>query len=450
VEFSLKSILHKVGIDGAVGYTILTRGLQAGGGLISILFIARYLSADEQGYFYTFGSLLAIQIFFELGLSGIITQYTAHEFAHLKWEKEHELIGDIIYKSRLSSLLRFFSKWFLMISGVLFVALVIIGFHFFSKYGKGITVEWKGPWIILSLATVMNLFIDPVLAFFDGLGRVKDMAQVRLIQKSSNILFLFLFLLLGFKLYSSPLASLLSILINYIQVFLTKRVRLLKAIWASRNQWVISYMKEIFPFQWKIAVSWIGGYFIFQLFNPILFATEGPVVAGQMGMTMAALNGMIAISISWLTTKVPLFSGLIANNDFLKLDEAFDKMLKGLIIVSFFLLAGFNIVVWFWEARHLPYSNRFLPVWPTFLLSLAFFLNQFTTSWATYLRCHKKEPFLIQTIVVSILSGASILIFGKEFGLMGMVYSYSFMIGIVSTTWGYVIFITKKHKWHAQ
>ena len=34
------------------------------------------------------------------------------------------------------------------------------------------------------------------------------------------------------------------------------------------------------------------GYFIFQLFNPVLFATEGAVVAGQMGMTLAALNGI--------------------------------------------------------------------------------------------------------------------------------------------------------------
>ena len=43
----------------------------------------------------------------------------------------------------------------------------------------------------------------------------------------------------------------------------------------------ISYMKEIFPNQWKIALSWVSGYFIFHFFNPVLFA-EGPVVAGQM------------------------------------------------------------------------------------------------------------------------------------------------------------------------
>ena len=57
-------------------------------------------------------------------------------------------------------------------------------------------------------------------------------------------------------------------------------------------------MQEIFPFQWKIALSWISGYLIFQLFNPVLFATEGSKIAGQMGMTMVAISGISSISIS--------------------------------------------------------------------------------------------------------------------------------------------------------
>jgi O-antigen/teichoic acid export membrane protein len=71
----------------------LSRVIQGGGGLISIFFIASYLTKQEQGYYYTFGSILAIQVFFELGLSGIITQFVAHEFASLKWKSPIELEG---------------------------------------------------------------------------------------------------------------------------------------------------------------------------------------------------------------------------------------------------------------------------------------------------------------------------------------------------------------------
>jgi hypothetical protein len=74
----------------------------------------------------------------------------------------------------------------------------------------------------------------------------------------------------------------------------------------------VSYKEEIFPYQWKIALSWISGFFIFQLFNPVIFATEGAIIAGQMGMTLAILSAIQSLSMSWMSTKVPLFSNLIA------------------------------------------------------------------------------------------------------------------------------------------
>jgi O-antigen/teichoic acid export membrane protein len=449
MAFSFRNILLKVGIDTAILYTIFSRLIQAGSGLISLLFITRYLTSDEQGYYYTFSSLIAVQIFFELGLSGIITQYAAHEFAHLKWTDKGELEGDDYYKSRLSSLLRFCVKWFFVISIILLVVLLITGFHFFSTFNSKLNIQWQSPWVVLCFATVLNLYIDPLLAYFDGLGKVEDMAKMRLYQRVFNIALLFIFFASGFKLYSAPLASLGSILLNYFQIAFSNRIRLLKIIWKAQAQWSINYMKEIFPFQWKIAVSWIGGYFIFQLFNPVLFASEGPVVAGQMGMTLQILNGVIAISISWISTKIPLFSQLIAKKEYEELDLIFNRTLKSLIGLSFLMLLVFNLGVYIIHYAGFGLSKRFLPILPTILLSVACLLNQFVTAWATYLRCHKKEPLLLQTIIISILCCLSIIILGKKFGLLGIVSGYTFIIAVISPISTYFIFKSKKHEWHA-
>lgn len=81
--------------------------------------------------------------------------------------------------------------------------------------------------------------------------------------------------------------------------------------------------KEIFPFQWKIAISWLSSYFIFQLLNPVLFAYKGPVVAGQMGITLTIFGGLSAISMTWITTKVPAFSMLVAKKEYNELDKIF-------------------------------------------------------------------------------------------------------------------------------
>ena len=245
-----KIFFEKAGVDKAIGLTILSRIIQAAGGVGSIFFIARYLSADEQGYYYTFASILAIQVFFELGLSGIITKYTAHESAHLNFNGS-EITGDEYYKSRLSSLLIFCVKWFGIISILLLCILVFVGFYFFNSYTRNVHIEWQIPWVILCISTALNLFIDPILAYFDGLGDVKDMAQVRLFQKTTMVVLLFLFFILGFKLYSGALASLVAILVNYGQIFFSRRISKLKIIWNMIGEWKIDYMGEIFHYNGK-------------------------------------------------------------------------------------------------------------------------------------------------------------------------------------------------------
>jgi O-antigen/teichoic acid export membrane protein len=446
----IRKVLDKAGIDRAVAYTIFSRIIQAGGGLIAVIFISKFLTANEQGYYYTFASIIAIQVFFELGLTGIITQYTAHEFAHLKWGNDYQLYGEAHYKSRLSSLLRFCIKWFGVLSIALFFLLLISGLFFFSNYNKGQNVNWYYPWVILCLSTSANLFIDPILAFFDGLGEVEDMAKVRLIQKVTFILLLYILFVSGCKLYSSAIASLVSISVNYLQIFLFKRVKLLKVIWAAKGEWVVDYFREIFPYQWKIALSWISGYFIFQLFNPILFATAGAVIAGQMGMTLTGLNGVISLSGSWINTKIPLFSGLIAKGEHDVLDKTFNSTVKKANLICAFFLIVFISGVAILKCNNIAIGNRFLPILPLSLLAISTFFSQYVSSLATYLRCHKQEPLLVQSIVMGILIAISTIVFGRLFGVNGIVIGYTTLGLVVGFPWALMIFINKRKEWHVR
>lgn len=444
-----RKFLSKVGIDKAIGYTIFSRIIQAGGGVFSVVFIAKFLSSTEQGYYYTFSSILALQIFFELGLSSIITQYASHEFAHLEF-KDGVILGDEVHVSRLSSLLRFSFKWFSLISLVLFLALVICGFYFFNSFKNNEVINWKMPWLILCLSTALNLIIDPILAFLDGIGFIADMSKTRLIQKTANIILLFCFLFAGFGLYAAALASLISISINGFQIIFSRKFTLLKALWRSMSTSVISYSKEIFPYQWKVAVSWISGYFIFYFFNPVLFATDGPIVAGQMGMTLAVLAGISSISMSWINTKVPLFSSLIAKKNFKELDFIFHRVVLQLSGVNILGLITFILGIIILSNFNTQYSNRFLSINAVILLSIVTLINQFVGSWATYLRCFKKEPFLIASIVVAAMCIASTLILGNSFGVTGMVYGYTCIVAFVSLPWAFIIFRNKSSQFKSK
>ena len=61
-------------LDAAVIYSSLSKILSGFGGFLTVYLIAKKLTLVEQGYYYTFISVLYIQVFFELGLNSIITQ----------------------------------------------------------------------------------------------------------------------------------------------------------------------------------------------------------------------------------------------------------------------------------------------------------------------------------------------------------------------------------------
>ncbi|MTH17507.1 hypothetical protein [Flavobacterium sp. LC2016-01] len=450
----LKKSSAIIGIDGAIAFTILSRLIQAGGGIITLIFVAKCLTKIEQGYYYTFGSILAIQIFFELGLSNILTQFVAHENANLIWNDKTSFRGPIESSSRLASLLRFTVRWFAVIAVLLFLGLLIAGYCFFNKFGKNDNiVEWQVPWLILSITTSLSLMLSPILAYLEGLGRVKEIARIRLVQQLIQLSFIILFFQFGFKLFSSPLASIVSFTVIPIWIFLGDTKKTLLFIWNKIDVFKVNYRLEIFPFQWKIALSWISGYFIFQLFNPVLFATEGPSVAGQMGMTLVILNSILMFTLSWVSTKIPFFSSLIAKKSYKELDNLFYKTLIQSSALNALALFCFFIIVFLLRYFDLKidgknFGNRFLSFLPLLFMSIPVFLNHIIASWATYLRCHKKEPMLLQSVVIGVLSCLSTLVLGKFFGVIGMTLGYM-VLTMVAFIWTYMIFKTKKRLWHS-
>lgn len=273
-----------------------------------------------------------------------------------------------------------------------------------------------------------------------------------MVQQIVQLSLILLFLSLGFKLYSAPIGAILAFSIVPIWILMGSNMKLLRFIWSKISVWQVDYRLEIFPFQWKIALSWISGYFIFQLFNPVLFATEGAIVAGQMGITLAVLNAILMFTLSWINTKVPIFSNLIANKKYKDLDFLFNKTLRqstylNIVALLIFFLGIFLLRFFDIKLGNKNLGDRFLNYLPMIAMMIPIILNHIVSAWATYLRCHKKEPLLYQSIVIGLLCSLSTLLLGKYFGLIGMTLGYMF-VSILGFIWTYFIFKSKQKQWH--
>ena len=210
----LRKLQRLLGIDGAISYTILGKGVGVFTTIFTVFFIARYLSPDEQGYYYTFASILSIQIFFELGLNNIITQFVAHEASYLQFSPNNTFIGSDTKKSRLADLLLFCTKWYFIFALLLIIVLLVAGIFFFKKYSSVESVTWKLPWVLLVFSSVLNFLTAPINAFMQGLGKVKEIAAIRFFQQLIVPLIVWGGLIIGAKLYVSGLQTILMVLVN--------------------------------------------------------------------------------------------------------------------------------------------------------------------------------------------------------------------------------------------
>jgi len=446
----MKRFASFTGIDRAIFITLLGRGWNVGAGLLTIFLVAHFLTQEMQGYYYTFNSLIALQIFAELGLNFALIQFASHEMAELTWQADGTVSGSLTAKRRLQSLLKFAYTWFGVAALLMVVLLMPAGLYFF---GVDSITEFQQskiaiPWLCLVFITAINLFIIASLAVLEGCGRVSIIASLRLFQSVFSVTAVAITLILGGELFALVANSLTMLLIGL--SFLIIRFRhffydlLIKQ---SSDLSGMSWKHEIWPFQWRIAVSWMSGYFIFQIFNPLLFKTQGPIAAGQMGMSLQIIMAMNGVAMVWITTKVPLFGQLIAKKQFGQLNALFKS---SLIQSSIFLLISVSCVlagVYGLNYISSQYAIRLLPVTLFSILCVVCLINHIVFAEASYLRAFKKEPFMILSVLGGIATSGLAFLWIPNLGLEGAVYAYSLPAAFIGLIGGTIIFFLKKKEW---
>ena len=445
----IRRSLHTAGIDRPVAWTVLGRGWGAVAGVINVLFIVRFLTRTEQGFYYTFASILAAQIFFELGLTQVILQYTSHEKARLDWDDRGRLVGDASAKSRVASLARWWLRWYAVASGLMVLVLVPAGWLFFSRHdASGAHVVWQLPWALAGLATAASLLLSPFLGTVEGAGKVAQVALIRLTQALALSAALWGGLAARLGLYAAPLGVLASVLVGSLWVLTRYRAMFTDLLVHAEPQTRVHWRSELWPFQWRTAATVCSGYFTFYFFAPVLFTYRGAVAAGQIGMSMSVALAISAFAIGWMYTKSAPFGVLIAKRQWAALDASWVRTtLQSTLVCVALCLGALGVLIGLHVVGN-AIAERFLPLLPFAVLMLATMVSHLWFCESYYLRAHKKEPF----VWISLLSGAlvalSTLVLGRAFGAMGMLVGYACVALTVSLGAGTVIFIAKRRAWH--
>jgi len=438
------------GLDRPIAFTLMARFWSATAGVLTVVLIAHFLTPHEQGYYYTFYSLVALQVVFELGFSFVVLQLAAHECAGLAFTADGRIEGNPVALSRLASVLQKSVRWYSVGAALMVATLLPAGLYFFAAHQHAdLAVAWKAPWCLLVVVAALRLQFDPVCAFVEGCGFVWQIALMCLCQSVFGTLLAWTAMATKHGLYSPAMLILGQ---GAVQLAFVSRADLRRMLMRLLHHPVggnsVGWRDEIWPFQWRIAITWLSSYFITQLFNPILFVYQGPIAAGQMGMSLSIASSIGTVGLAWMSTKSSPFGNLIARGEIPALDRLFFRTLWQSMLLLATTAAGFFLCLMITEHSFPRLAVRVLPPWAFALLLLTTMTNHVVFSEALYLRAHKREPFLVQALVVAIVLTISSLFLGRIWGANGVTVGYFVIAGLFGLPWGTYIFVTKRHEWY--
>lgn len=401
-----QTLRHKHGLDAAIFYFFVARTFTMVATPIILLLITAKLTAVEQGYYFTFYSLVGLSLFFELGLGIVLTFFASHEYAKLSYQPSGILAGDARALGRLSGLLRQSLKWYGLICGLFVVLVLPVGFYFLSGRHGANQPDSTIPLILVIVFFALGTSIIPITSVLDGCGQVAKTQQLRLLQSVSVSLATGGTLFFGGRLYavSAEFIASFSVFAIWLLIRYRRLMYQLLTLPALPSQDAISWKHEVFPMQLRVALNVVSVYFQAYIIVPLLFQFRGPTEAGQMGMSMRFANSIYSISVGWINVRAPKIGALVGGG---RIPEA-NHETKGAVLRSvgtavlgvFALLAVYVGAQYFYPA--LP--KRMLPLLPTMLVALSAPISILLTGLSAYLRAYKIEPYGYPGLLVAAVS----------------------------------------------
>jgi hypothetical protein len=151
---------------------------------------------------------------------------------------------------------------------------------------------------------------------------------------------------------------------------------------------------------------------------------------------------------AWMNTKSAPFGRLIALGEFGELDSRFFRSLVQSSAIGLLGAISVWVLAVLLERSGSGYATRFLPPTGLALLLFGYVTNTVVSSMALYLRAHKQEKFMVNSIMGAIYGAPMAWIVGHRFGGMGIAAGYAVGSLVIGLGYGTYTFMRWRRIWH--
>jgi hypothetical protein len=348
------------------------------------------LDEPTQGLFFVFLSLGVLFQLAEFGLTYSVLQISA-------------LLSSRRNDSDLRSLSASAHRVNGTLIGIAIIAVGLLGFALFINSSRNPLEPdiWLPPWLTYVAACAANQVSSLKIALLEGRRRAPDAWGIRFFQEAVAGLTLLVALLLGLGLWSPAAGAAVRATAGLALTRLVDRSEAgSKPVVGSSFDWY----RRVWPFQWRIGLSAISGFLIFQAVNPIVLVTQGAELAGKVGVVVAIMNMLVSITSVWPLSQATHLGHLLETRQLQRAQRLFRSVLVRSTALSAFAATITWVLIYLARLLQLPLSERIASNGTVASFLVAAVAHHTMQCFAVTLRAEGREPLLAASVVGGVVN----------------------------------------------
>jgi hypothetical protein len=400
---------------------------------IATVLVLRYLSPRDQGYYYAFVSMIAVQGIFELGLGQVVVVSISQAIARCRAAPAGTGAGLPARASAIahSAFVRY--AWI----AVVFVVLVAPAGATFFALSAPISVGrhvWLLPWLALVATTATRFPIIWLEAVVEGSGELDRVFVVRTVAQLVWTAVIATAFALGLGLYAPAVAALFLTLASGAGYAPYRRL-VTDALAAIDHDVGVQWSREVGAFRRRVSGTWIASFLVSQTAVPIAFAALGAAEAGRAGIAfqVAAALGVLAGAI--ITPRTWVAARLVASGDWRGYQRLFRRTLTTSTAVVMAAAMACILALALVPGIVPAYAPRLPPAASTSLLLGAASINAFMACVAVFARANHEERFVVPLFLVAATTVCGSILFGARTGFIGIAATHLVAALAITLPW---------------
>ena len=409
------SFLHRLqSVDRDALVAVSTRAIQGGVMAAGAAAVIWRMSPSDQGFYFAFISFGIMLQLCDFGLSYATLQSASHMLATRRSDEIAPLGASALRINIAVTLL----AW-------IFVG--ALGWLVFARTAAHANTDWVAPWIAFISGVAFNHFTAPSIFLVEGGVSVSIAWRFRMRQEIASGLMLILVLAFGFGLWA--LAAYFWTRFALALLWMSSGIMPKKKAGSTEFS-IADWRRDVWPFQWRVGLSAISGYMVFQAFSPIFFWLQGPAAAGRFALSLAVMNALVMVTTAWPISQAAHFGGMLGRNEKRALSSRLVRLLANSTAFSAVGAIAAIAALLVLERFDSRVAARFADFGTTGLLIATAVVHHVVTCFAVVLRSERRDPLLLLSVAGGFVTVACMTIAAALTNVRGVALVYFFCTGL--------------------